>query len=1402
MGTQNYFIGLDMGVSSVGWAVTDEKYNLLRKKGKDLWGIREFEPASTAQERRTNRISRRRRQREVARIGMVKDYFADAIAAVDANFFQRLENSKYYLEDKDDSVRSSNCIFDDENYKDKDYYKEYPTIYHLRRELINNENAPYDVRLVYLAILNLFKRRGHFLNTSLNIDDGKFEVSVRAAYNEMCDSIIEAFPENDEDNSVLRMPAISDEDIFEEIGNILGNRDIARKDKIVKLRELLQIDKKSKQQNEILNGMVGLSIDCCKAFGIEDSEEKIVAKFSDFGYSDKEPAINESLGDVLAGVLSAIKNVYDVGALTEILKGKDYLSFARCEEYEKHKKDLKLLKILIKKYAPECYDDMFRKPLNGSYSAYVNSVNTEKYNYEQDGINKPNRRKIKQRERTDFYSNVIKIVGKFPQEDEDVKYVIDSINNETFMPKQLTGDNGVIPNQLHALELKAILSNASLYLPFLNDIDESGLSVKERIYRLYTFTLPYYVGPTVETSITGWAKRKDGQEKAPVLPWNINSVIDMDKTREAFIERMVRRCTYMNDKQSLPKNSLLYEKFCVLNEINNIRIDNIRIENSLKQVLYNELFIKGKKPTVKQIHRCLINHGVSDASQITGIDNQINNALTSYGKFAPIMGEVIKTDSGRNMVEDIIYKFTIYGEDKNYLKEYLLNTYPEETYPMMTETNVKRILGYKFKDWGRISADLLLLEGCNYKTGEIYTLIDAMWEENLNFMELIHSDMFSFKKSIIEFQHKAINSLAELDADVLDEYYFSAPVKRMLLQTNGVLKEIVKAMGCPPKKIFLEMTRTDEEKGDKGRMSSRKKQLLELYKDVKKEVCDKKYWSDLINKEDASGRLKSKKMYLYIKQMGCDMYTGKPIDLDELFTEKYDIDHIYPRHFVTDNNIENNLVLVNKSANEHIKKDIYPIPEKIRRNSEVIALWDRLHANKMINDIKYARLRCNEGFSDEQKAGFIARQLVETSQGTKGIADLLKQMLPDTELVYVKANNVSRFRQNKGKRHKKDDITSVEGFPKSRVINDFHHAQDAYLNIVVGNVYHTKFTSNPLNFIKNDYHQDKENYEYNLGRMFEQKVSRNGYIAWIPEGNKEGLEPTINTVNKVMGRNTPMLTRRAFVKKGIVNKVTVYGKNVTKKNPDAYLPLKTSDSRLSDVSKYGGYTSISICYFFLVEHEIKGKKVRTIESLPGYMYERVEDNPLELERFCEEKLGLINFSVRYRKIRIQSLFKINGFYAHLSSKTGDSLAMRNSESIYLPIKYQSYISYFERHKDEKGNDFFSSKLNCEIYDYLYNKICDGIFKKKKRADIIRDTMSAGRDTFLQLNVEKQLNVIIEILKWTGIGNAEISLEDIGGKSRMGGFVISKKISDLESCELINSSYTGLFDSTPIDLKTV
>ena len=86
---------------------------------------------------------------------------------------------------------------------------------------------------------------------------------------------------------------------------------------------------------------------------------------------------------------------------------------------------------------------------------------------------------------------------------------------------------------------------------------------------------------------------------------------------------------------------------------------------------------------------------------------------------------------------------------------------------------------------------------------------------------------------------------------------------------------------------------------------------------------------------------------------------------------------------------------------------------------------------------------------------------METRQSTKAVATILKTAYKHSEVVYVKAGNVSDFRQQ-------------FKFVKCREVNDLHHAKDAYLNIVVGNCYYVKFTANPLNFIKKN--QDSRSY--------------------------------------------------------------------------------------------------------------------------------------------------------------------------------------------------------------------------------------------------------------------------------------------------------------------------------------
>lgn len=154
---------------------------------------------------------------------------------------------------------------------------------------------------------------------------------------------------------------------------------------------------------------------------------------------------------------------------------------------------------------------------------------------------------------------------------------------------------------------------------------------------------------------------------------------------------------------------------------------------------------------------------------------------------------------------------------------------------------------------------------------------------------------------------------------------------------------------------------------------------------------------------------------------------------------------------------------------------------------------------------KYDRLVRNNPLDANELAGFIERQIVETRQSTKAVAEILKKILPDTEIVYVKAKTVSKFRQD-------------FDFIKVRDMNDLHHAKDAYLNIVVGNVYFVKFTKNAAWFVK-----ENPGRTYNLEKMFIWDVARDGEIAW-----KAGKSGSIVQVRAMMEKNHILVTRRSY----------------------------------------------------------------------------------------------------------------------------------------------------------------------------------------------------------------------------------------------------------------------------------
>ena len=154
------------------------------------------------------------------------------------------------------------------------------------------------------------------------------------------------------------------------------------------------------------------------------------------------------------------------------------------------------------------------------------------------------------------------------EDEEQFEDMIRRLELRTFMPKQKNTDNRVIPYQLYWDELDQILKNSETYLPFLLEQDEEKISVSDKIRSIFLFRVPYFVGPLNEHSNYSWLKRKQGK----IYPWNFEQMVDLEESEEQFIRRMTNTCTYLPGEVVLPKDSLYYHKFMVLNEINTINL--------------------------------------------------------------------------------------------------------------------------------------------------------------------------------------------------------------------------------------------------------------------------------------------------------------------------------------------------------------------------------------------------------------------------------------------------------------------------------------------------------------------------------------------------------------------------------------------------------------------------------------------------------------------------------------------------------------------------------------------------------------------------------------------------------------------------------------------------------------
>lgn len=1320
----NYSISLDIGTNSVGWAVTDRNYRILKYHGKNMWGVRLFEEGHTAADRRMNRSSRRRIKRRKQRIAFLRELIGDMVLAEDPEFFVRLDHA--FLTNEDRGYQYN--LFNDADFKDTEYYQNYKTIYHLRKELCENE-AKADPRLIYLALHHIIKYRGNFL-----YEGQEFEVTSNHQVFEDLKEALEA----------LKEMHAWDIDLSEDLLNKMKEKlcdctmkKSDKKDKIIGF--FVERDKDVKGMiTEIVNLLLGNTGNLTKLFpksGIQKDEKDYKTSFDSKNYDSERSVIEACLQDDFI-VVEQLHSVYSFCLLQDILKGEKFISDAMIRKYEDHRKDLKELRDFIREhYSADVYNRIFRrKDIKGNYYSYMHNIFDSQKN---------------KTAKDEFYVFIKKILSdkKELEEHPVSKKIKEKIEEGTYFPRQNSKDNGEIPCQIHEQELIKIIENQKKYYPQLRENED-------KILALFRFRIPYYVGPLNEKSKFSWISRKEIKES--IRPWTFEEEVDLEESAERFIKRMTNTCTYLIGEPVVPKCSLLYSRYEVLNELNKIKIETRiaekpqRLTPEVKDRILNELFLKQKKVTGKHFQAYLEKkqyYGNGDIIRITGFqkEDEFASSLAPWIDFMNIYGEGFKNSFEE--IETLIEWLTVY-EDKVILKKRIKREFPH------LEGKIAAICKLKYKGWGRLSKKLLCdLKG--KKDGEKVSIMDCLENTSMNFMQIITDKKLGFYKLIEEENDLDIPN--GITYKMVNDLQGSPALRKAVWQTVKIVEELVHVMKKEPENIFIEFAREDKEK---KRTDSRIKKLKNIYKVIEKDGLIeyiKETYPKLRKEDERKGNLEER-LYLYYLQEGKCMYTQEPLDINSL--HMYEVDHILPQSYIKDDSIDNK-ALVLKKENQHKGDQLLLSGDIIRKQ---IGWWEHLHKYKLISDKKFKNLT-RTYISEKEELSFINRQLVETRQITKHIANLFKNYYTNSQVVSIKASLSGIFRE-KYKLY------------KIREINDYHHAQDAYLASVIGTFVLRKYPTLQKEFIFTEYSQlerkkqkvnsTKERYGFIINQMGDKQIFQHetGELIW------NGKE-TLKSVKKAFSYKDCLITKKPEEKRGQFFDLTINSmeklKPTLEKNPHKIIPV---NKHRSDVTKYGGFTGLEYAYGIAVEYKIKDKIKRTILNAPIHLVDHEE----KLMQYLKKEAKADDIKIIKDKILFHQLFETDGGLYTMGSAT----EWHNARQLLLSAASQEVV-YRLLHDEDISNDearmFYDEYLQ-KLHDFY--PLMNGVYKK----------LEENKKSFIMSN--KKADIVKELLKITKANASYANLNDAEFKISSSAGRMNGKRMDLNKIEFITQSVTGLF----------
>lgn len=1358
---ESYQVGLDIGTGSVGWAVLDESGDLCRFKGKPTWGSRVFQSAQTAADTRVHRGQRRRYDRRRQRLDLLQGFFAEEMAKTDPEFFIRLNQARLLPEDRDPAHAAYRWpLFNGSDFTEADYYERFPTMYHLRAHLMESTEKA-DIRLVYLALHNIVKHRGNFLyqdNPKLSARNANVEGSVE----ELCRTLGEWCEAHDIECDFNEA----------ELGSALSDASLRPAEKRERVEAALGVEKDYRKLAKAVSAaMVGYAAEFSHIFFTDSDNSK-------FALSNDEKVESYACPEEGRDLFEALRTAYSSYVLMGILSEArgETLSFCKMKEYERYAHDLETLKKLVRTYGPERYDEFFRGPFCEGTHDYDPSKaqGFTKYNL---GTSKLSH--------DDFLKQVQKLLVDIgAQSDERYAPVERAIEAGTFLRRLKTSDNGTIPYQLHLEEMDAIIERQKSYYPFLDE-------KKSELESLVTFRIPYYVGPLTQKNAArndkgetrfAWSSRKPGMENERIYPWNWEDVIDKDQSAEDFIRRMTGTCTYLKGQPVLARCSLTYEMYCVLNELNGARWTqdgdkSYRFDAADRLGIVEDLFKKRKRVTYEAVEKWLARtHGpeggksVGGAYHVTGGQGEgaFESQLSSHYDFCKILDVDELSEADEAMTEDVILWNTVF-EDRSILKRKIKLAYGDR----LSDAQIRRLCQKRYTGWGRLSAELL----CGLRSATDNgpkTIMDILLEGDpnharrmgaaMNLMEILHDDSLEFQTKIDERNRERA---LEAGGVSVDEVTGSPALRRGINQALRIVDEIAKIAGKPPVRIFLEVTRDEDARNKGKRTSSRYKALEAALSSLKKQYAD--VYAEL--KERDPRALDDERLTLYFMQCGKCMYSGKPLDINKLQT--YQVDHILPQSYVKDDSFENK-VLVYADENQRKLDTLLLEQELITR---MHGFWRSLRDAELIGDKKFNNLT-RTSVSEEQMKKFVNRQLVETGQIVKQVQQLLQVRYPESEVRPVKAGISHQLR------------VQCE-LAKSREINDFHHAHDAYLACQVGRFIqyrHSDVYSEPMKMaavVKQFIRKQAEEY-----RREREMPGSAGFIvsSFMTSGfdvetgevfrDAWNADFEIDRIKRCFDYKDCFVSRMPEETHGTFWDATIYSPKMAGKTLS--LPLKKG----LDPQKYGSYSREQFAYFFVYEAVKPKKEQRVLEfaPVPVRVASALASDPQALESYARElaeEAGLVFERIRRRKVYKYQQIIIGDSRLYITGKK----EVRNAQQFAFTQEETELIRRIESGEECSSDELVGLLKSLQP---KYARYASRLAQQMRVFEL--------EEAFMRAEEVDRRRVLLSLVSIAAAHTNMIDLSAVGGSRYAGCMNVSySKELSTNGIVFVDSSVTGMFE---------